>query len=161
METVVRVGLIYLAILVGMRFLGKREFAQLSPLELISLLLIPEIASQGLMREDFSFTNAIIGIATLLLLVLATSMLQARSERAARAIGGTPAVLVHAGRLLEHNLVTERVTPDEVLGEVRAAGYEDLGEVQWAILEADGRISVVPRADIRSRAAHKAEPIHT
>jgi uncharacterized membrane protein YcaP (DUF421 family) len=157
METVVRVALIYLAILVGLRVLGKREFSQLSPLELVSLLLIPELATQALNRDDHSVTNALIGIATLLVLVLGTSLLTARSERASNVISGTPTVLVHDGRLLEENLMRERVGPDELMGEIRMAGYARLDEIQWAILEGEGRISVVPHRDLQG-GTHREEP---
>jgi uncharacterized membrane protein YcaP (DUF421 family) len=57
METVIRVTIFYLIILIGLRVMGKREFSQLTPLELVTLLLIPEIVSQSILREDFSLTN--------------------------------------------------------------------------------------------------------
>lgn len=151
METVVRVAIVYVAIFIGLRVLGKREFSQLSPMELITLLLIPEIVSQGILREDFSLTNALVGVATVLALVLGTSILQTRSRRLEKVISGEPTVLLHEGRLIEDHLMRERVTPDEVLGEARAAGYPTLDELQWAILEPDGRISVIAREDGRPR----------
>jgi len=147
METVVRIAIVYVAILIGLRAIGKREFSQLSPMELVTLLLIPEIVSQGVIREDFSITNALIGVASILALVLGTSVLQSQNERAEKAISGTPSVLVHRGRLIEQNLAVERVTPNEVLGEIRSAGYLTLEEIEWAILEGDGRVSVIPRED--------------
>ena len=73
-----RVALIYVFILLGMRVVGKREFAQLSPSELVSLLMIPELVSQALSHEDYSLTNALIGVCTLLLLVFVTSVLVQR-----------------------------------------------------------------------------------
>jgi len=158
METVVRVAIVYVAIFVGLRALGKREFSQLSPMELITLLLIPEIVSQGILREDFSLTNALVGVATLLALVLGTSILQTRSQRAEKIISGEPTVLLHRGNLIEEHLMRERVTPDEVLSAARAASYLTLDELEWAILESDGRISVIPRPGHRSEASHAGEP---
>jgi uncharacterized membrane protein YcaP (DUF421 family) len=157
METVVRVAIVYVAILVGLRVMGKREFGQLSPMELITLLLIPEIVSQGILRDDFSLTNALVGVAALLALVLGTSYLQTANARAEKLISGDPTVLLYRGRLYEQNLMRERVTPDEVAGAVRAAGYADLGAIEWAILEPDGRISVIPRDRARVRAARVQE----
>jgi uncharacterized membrane protein YcaP (DUF421 family) len=154
METVVRVVLVYVAIFAGLRVMGKREFSQLSPMELITLLLIPEIVSQGIIGDDFSLTNALVGVATLLALVLATSYLQTTNVRAEKLISGDPTVLLYHGRLYEDNLLRERVTPDEVSGAVRAAGYLDLDAIEWAILEPDGRISVIPRDEYRARAVH-------
>ena len=157
METVVRVALVYVAIFVGLRVMGKREFSQLSPMELITLLLIAEIVSQGIVGDDFSLTNALVGVATLLALVLATSYLQTTNVRAEKLISGDPTVLLYHGRLYEDNLLRERVTPDEVSGAARAAGYLDLDAIEWAILEPDGRISVIPRDPYRAGAVHVQE----
>jgi uncharacterized membrane protein YcaP (DUF421 family) len=158
METVLRVAVVYVAIFIGLRVMGKREFSQLSPMELITLLLIPEIVSQSIVRDDFSLTNALVGVATLLALVLGTSYLQTANARAEKVISGDPTVLLYRGRLYEDNLMRERVTPDEVLGAVRTAGYVDLDAIEWAILEPDGRISVIPREGSRVQAVHRQDP---
>ncbi len=144
MEMVVRVAVIYIFIVFGLRVLGKREFSQLSPLELVTLLIIPEIVSQGLAREDFSLTNALIGVATLLSLVFITSALQHRSDRMAIVIAGKPAVLVQHGQFVAENMNKERIPPDEVFGAMHESGLEELSQVKWAVLEQDGRISIVP-----------------
>ena len=144
METVIRVAIIYLIIVIGLRVLGKREFSQLSPLELVSLMLIPEIVSQALVGEDFSITNAMIGLMTLFILVFLTSLLMQRFEKVEAAIADTPSVLVRHGKFIEDTLNKERVTPDEVFAEMHISGLERLEQVKWAILESDGKISIVP-----------------
>lgn len=147
METVLRIFLIYLFVLAGLRVMGKREFGQLSPLELVTLLLIPEIVSQAMIGEDFSLTNAFIGIATLFLLVFLNSLLTHLSERFEKVVQSSPTVLVHEGQLIVRNLNRERVSPDEVIGQARMAGLERLEQVRWAILESDGKISIVPKPE--------------
>lgn len=144
METVIRITLIYLAILIGLRILGKREFSQLTPLELVSLLLIPELVTQSLVGEDFSLTNGLVGVATVFSLVFITSLLVQKSEKFERIIGDEPAVLVAHGRFIEENLNKERVTPGEIFGEIHKAGLDQLSQVKWAILEGDGKIAIVP-----------------
>ena len=62
METVIRVAIVYVFLMAALRFLGKREFGQLSPFDLVVLLMIPELVSQALVREDFSLTNAIVAV---------------------------------------------------------------------------------------------------
>lgn len=104
METVIRVTLFYVLILLGLRVLGKREFSQLSPLELVTLLLIPELVSQALGREDFSFTNGIIGIATVFTLVFISSLLQHHSQAFSKVVSSSPAVLVADGQFIEENM---------------------------------------------------------
>ena len=73
-----------------------------------------------------------------------TSLLSHKSRRAEAVITGTPTVLVHAGRFVVENLDRERVTPEEVYGEMRMVGLERVEQVRWALLEGDGRISFVP-----------------
>src|SRR5690606_20120146 len=101
MEMVVRVFVIYLFVFVGLRVLGKREFGQLSPIELVTLLMIPEIVSQALSAGDSSVTSAFIGVATLLVAVFLTSVLQHRFKKFEQVVAGEPAVLVHRGNLRE------------------------------------------------------------
>jgi uncharacterized membrane protein YcaP (DUF421 family) len=144
METVLRIAFFYLFILGGLRVLGKREFSEFSPFELVTLLLIPELASQALLREDFSATNAVVALSTLFALVFLTSLAVHKSRRAGDVIGGSPTVLVHEGRFVRENLNRERITPEEVYGEMRMVGLERVEQVRWAILEGDGRISFVP-----------------
>ena len=144
METVLRVAAIYGLILVGLRVLGKREFGQLSPIELVTLLLVPEIVSQALTREDYSVTNGAIGVTTLFALVFLTSVLSHRSQRVEKLLNGTPTLLVSHGRLIERHLGQERISTDELFGEMHKAGLENLDEVRFAILEPDGRIAIIP-----------------
>lgn len=144
METVIRIAIIYLVILVGLRLLGKRELSQLTPLELVTLMLIPEIVSQSMIGEDFSVTNGVIGITTIFSLVFLTSLLKQKARTVERLIEGMPTLLVERGKFIEENLNKERITPDEVFGEMHKSGLEHLAQVKWAILETDGKISIVP-----------------
>lgn len=144
MSTVLRVSVIYVFILIALRILGKREFGQLSPLELVSLLMIPELVSQALVDDDFSVTNALVGVTTLLSLVFVTSLLMQRFRKAEDIITGTPTVLVSRGRMIEEAMNKMRVTPGEIFAEMRKSGIESLAQVRWAVLEADGKISIVP-----------------
>jgi uncharacterized membrane protein YcaP (DUF421 family) len=144
MDTVVRVVVVYLALVLGMRVIGKREFGQLTPLELVSLLLIPELVSQATVGEDYSVVNGLIAVFTLLSLVFITSALMHLSPKMEAAVSGHPAVLVARGRLLEEVLNRERISPDEIFAAMRRAGLERLEQVRWAVLEGDGRISLVP-----------------
>jgi uncharacterized membrane protein YcaP (DUF421 family) len=157
METVLRVAVIYLFVLVGLRVLGKREFGQLSPIELVTLLMIPEIVSQALVREDYSLVNALIGAATLLVLVFATSLLMHRFEKVEIAVEGTPTVLVRHGELLPKAMNSVRVTAGELFSEMHKSGVDRLDQVQWAILESDGRIAIVPTDDARAPVAGAAK----
>jgi uncharacterized membrane protein YcaP (DUF421 family) len=147
METVTRVVFIYFFIMLGLRVLGKREFGQLSPLELVTLLLIPEIVAQGLVREDFSLTNAIVGISTLFGLVFITSLVMQHSPKAEELITGKPTLLAFDGKFIAENMNRERITPDEIYSELHKAGLEKLSQARWVILEPDGKLAVIASED--------------
>lgn len=144
METVIRVAIVYVFILFGLRVMGKREFSQLSPAELVTLLLIPELVAQGLVREDFSLINGLVALSTLFSLVFLTSTLSFLSPSFSKALSGTPTVLVHDGELIVEHLNRERIPPSEIFGEMHKSGIESLSEIKWAILETDGKISIIP-----------------
>lgn len=144
METVLRIAFIYFFLMIALRAMGKRELNKMSAFELVMLLLIPELFSQAAVREDFSMTNATVATATLLTLVFLTSVISHMSKRAHHVINGTPTVLVSAGRYIEENMNRERIAPDELLAEMHKAGYERLDQIRWAILEDDGKISLIP-----------------
>jgi|SRR5687768_6266710 len=149
METVFRVIIIYLVILVGLRILGKREFGQLSAAELVTLLIIPEMVSQSLSREDSSLTNAIIATMTILSLVFITSAIVHSDSKIEEFVTGKPVVLVTHGKLLEDNMNKERVSPEEIMTAMHMSGLERIEEVKWAILETDGKIAIVAEDWVR------------
>lgn len=145
MDVVLRVTFTFVVLMLALRVIGKRELNQLSPFELITLLLIPDIFQQALIRDDFSMTTATVAVATLLSLVYFTSLVSYRFRPVARLMEGRPAVLVCDGQLITRHLDRERVTPDDIFAEMHRAGLVHLEQVQWAILETDGRITIVPR----------------
>lgn len=144
METVFRVVIVYVVILAGLRVLGKRDVGQLSPLELITLILIPDLVSQGVVRSDYSLTNSLIAVTTLFSLVFLVSLCSHRFKKIEKTIGGEPTLLVAKGRLLTRNLNRERIAPEEIYSEMHKAGLDKLSAVRWAVLETDGRIAIVP-----------------
>jgi uncharacterized membrane protein YcaP (DUF421 family) len=150
MQTVIRVALAYLLLLVAFRVLGKRELRKMSAFELVTLLFIPQLFSRALTRQDYSFTNAVIGASTLLTLVWLTSALSYRFRRVAQLVEGEPTVLIAHGTLVPEAMDRERVSAKELFSEMHGVGLTELGQVQWAILEASGTITIVPQPDAAS-----------
>jgi uncharacterized membrane protein YcaP (DUF421 family) len=144
MWIVVRVATIYLFLLFAMRGMGKREFAQLSAQEVILLLVISETLQQAMVGDDFSVTTAVVASATLMLCSFLTSIISYRFKKVGDLLESDPAVLVHKGKLNRRNMDIERVPADEIFAEMRRVGLERLDQVKWALLESDGKISVIP-----------------
>ena len=143
-DAIWRVTFVYVFLMIAFRLTGKREVGQMSPFELVTLLLIPEIFSTALNRSDDSLAFASVGVITIFLLVFFTGLLTFRSKKAESVIDGEPTILVRDGKLLERNLRRERVTPEEVFSEMHLAGIDRIEDVRWAILETEGKIAIIP-----------------
>jgi uncharacterized membrane protein YcaP (DUF421 family) len=144
METVIRVAIVYVFVWACFRVVGKRELTQLSPFELVTLLFIPQLFSRAITRQDYSMTNAVIGASTLFVLLFLTSVARYRSTRVATVVQGVPTVLIHRGAVVQQHLDKERIALDDILASMRKVGMQRFEDVEWAILESDGKISVVP-----------------
>lgn len=138
-----RIAIVYAALTFAFRTMGKRELSQLSPFELITLMLIPEILSQGMAGES-SLLISFVGLCTLFLLVTATSVLAHRFRKFSMLIEPEPTVLVADGRIRVNAMNEERVQPEELFSEMHKHGYRELSEIKWAILESGGDIAFIP-----------------
>jgi len=143
METVIRVIFVYIFVWACFRVLGKRELSQMAPFELVMLLFVPQFFSRALTRQDYSMTNAVAASTTLFSLVLLTSVLSFRFGAFRRFMEARPTVLVKGGEILASSLGHERIAPEEIFSAMHKAGVERLEQVQWAILEADGKIAII------------------
>jgi uncharacterized membrane protein YcaP (DUF421 family) len=146
MDAVLRAAAIYLALLVVFRISGKRTLAQVTTFDFVLLLIISEATQQALLGEDFSITMALLVILTLVALDRLADFLGWRFPRVGRALDGTPVVLVERGKLLEDRMRLYHLDVEQVLQEARSSqGIGRLDEIDYAILERSGVISVIPK----------------
>lgn len=143
MEIVLRIAFVYLVLTLAFRVLGKRELSQLSPFELVMVLLIAEIVSPSLTAGDESLTGAMFGVATLLCLAVLHSVLTYRFKGLRSLSESPPTLLIRHGKIIEANIHRDRVRPDEIYSEMHKAGIEALSQVKWGFLEPDGKMSFV------------------
>lgn len=154
-----RIGLVFVTLLFAFRLIGKRELGRLSPFELVTLMLVPEVLSSAMQGEG-SLLNGLIGMSTLLALVTLTSALTHRFEVLERVVEAQPTVLVAHGALVEASMNDERITPDEVFSEMHKQGLSELSEVAWAVLEPSGNITFVPARPSKASAYEARSPEH-
>ena len=147
MDIVLRATVIFVALYLLVRLMGKRELGQMTPFELIVLVVIGDLIQQGVTQNDFSLTGAIIAISTIAFLALLRSWASYLWPWAERMLEGEPRVIVRDGEILTANLRRSRLTPREIESEMRLAGISDLGKVAWGILETRGKISFIQRTD--------------
>jgi uncharacterized membrane protein YcaP (DUF421 family) len=145
-ELVVRASVVFWFLFLLMRGLGKRELAELTPFELIVLMVVGDLVQQGVTQEDTSITGALLTVSTFGCWVLALSVSSLRWPRWRRRVDGVPVVVVHEGRLVPEALRVERLTAEEVVSGAREQGITDLAQVRVGVLETSGRLSFL-RAD--------------
>ena len=147
MDIALRATVIFVALYLLVRLMGKRELGQMTPFELIVLVVIGDLIQQGVTQNDFSLTGAIIAVSTIALLALLMSWASYLWPWAERLLEGEPRVIVRDGEILAANLRRSRMTPSEIETEMRLAGIGKLTDVSWAILEPRGKVSFIQRSD--------------
>ncbi|HET7686718.1 MAG TPA: DUF421 domain-containing protein [Candidatus Limnocylindria bacterium] len=146
MDILIRATVIFFALYLLVRLLGKRELAQMTPFELIVLVVTGDLIQQGVTHNDFSMTGAILAVATFAFWASVLSWVTYLSKRAERVLDGEPRVLIRDGEVLRNNLRRDRITIGELETEMRMAGIGHIEDVAWAILEPKGRISFIQRS---------------
>jgi uncharacterized membrane protein YcaP (DUF421 family) len=142
---VVRSLVVYAAVLVGLRVGGRRELGQLTPFDLVVILLVANAVQNAMVGPDTTLQGGLVSAATLLVANSIVARLRLRSVRLRHLVEGIPIVLVQHGEVVTANLVREGITTDELEAAVREHGeVGDLSQVELAVLETDGSVSVVP-----------------
>ena len=146
MDAVFRGAAIYVALVILFRIAGRRALTEMTPFDLVLLLIIGESTQQALLGQDFSVTNAVLVIVTLLFMDIGLSLAKVRFPRVGVLLDGAPTIIVANGQPFAHELRKARLTTDDVLQAARQTqGIEDLAKIKFAILEANGGISIIPR----------------
>lgn len=146
MDAILRALAIYIGLLVVFRISGKRTLAQITTFDFVLLLIIGEATQQGLLGDDFSVTNALLVITTLVGFDIVLASVKGRIPAFGRAVEGLPLVIVQDGEPIEHRLERARVDVADILAAGRENhGIERLDQIKYAVLEQSGSISVIPR----------------
>jgi uncharacterized membrane protein YcaP (DUF421 family) len=146
MDIVLRATIMFAIVFVLLRLMGKRELAQMTPFELVMLVVIGDLLEKAVTHHDTSITGATLALLTFAFWALALNFFANKSRRAEKLIDGEPAVVIEDGKLLEDSLVRNRMTRSEVETEMRLAGIGRVAEVAWGILETNGKISFIERS---------------
>ena len=145
----IRTIVLYLLIIVGIRLLGKRQVGELEPSELVLALIIADLASVPMQDNGIPLLAGVIPIAVLLAVASILSVLTVRFLPFRALLCGQPSIVVENGVIRERELRRNRFTIDELLEELRGQGYADFRAVKFAVLETNGKLSVLPYASQR------------
>ncbi len=141
---VARTVIVYAALLVGLRLAGKRELGQMTPFDLVVILLIANAVQNAMVGPDTSVTGGLIAAGVLIVGNYGIAQGRERLPWLRRAVEGAPTLLINDGKLVTEHLRREGLDEDEILMAIREHGVADVKDVRMAVLETDGSISIVP-----------------
>ena len=147
--TFFRAIVLYIIVLIVMRLMGKREIGQLQPFELAISIMIADLASLPMTETGVPISNGIIPILGLLVMHLVISMLNMKSTKIREIICGKPSILIFRGKIDEEVLKKERFTINELEERLRDNNIFNIGDVEYAVLETSGQVTVIPKPNKR------------
>lgn len=142
----IRTAILYALVVLVMRLMGKRQIGELQPYEFVITIMISDLASLPMQDTRLPLLLGVVPILTLLLLKIFLSQLQLKSQFTRKIIEGEPSILIYKSRINYKALKGQQINIDELMEEIRLLGYFDLEEIQYAILETNGHISVLPNS---------------
>jgi uncharacterized membrane protein YcaP (DUF421 family) len=155
-QIILRTGIIYVLVLVGVRLCGKREVGQMTPFDLVLLLLLSNSVQNAMTGPDTSLVGGIAAAITLFLLNTLVADFAGVNRRFRKLVQGSPSMLIHNGDLLLDHMAKEHVSMDELERSLREHGIASAKEVSIGVLEVDGSMSFLKFEDVKEgRNPHK------
>ena len=145
MDAILRSVVVYVVLFVVMRISGKRTFSEVTTFEFVLLLIVGEATQQSILGNDFSVTNGILVILTLVGLDVGVSLIKQRSRTVSKVLDSVPIILLENGKPLKDRMQKVRVDETDILVSAREkGGLERLDQIKYAVLERSGGISIIP-----------------
>ncbi len=145
----IRTIILYLLVVIAIRLMGKAELSELQPYEMVIIIMIAELASLPMETVEMPFINGVTAIFTLVFLQIIISFITLKSETARALICGRPAILIEKGQIIEKELKELRINVNDLVEQLRIKSYANLDDVEFAILETNGELSVIPKSSKR------------
>ncbi|MEG6523797.1 DUF421 domain-containing protein [Desulfotomaculum sp. 1211_IL3151] len=145
----IRTLILFTLVVVALRIMGKRQIGKLQPYELVIIIMLAELASLPMADNRFPLVIGIIAIITLAFLEVLISYTLLKSQRLRGFICGGPSILIENGKVMEQELYKLRYNINDLLEQLRTKNFPDIADVEFAILETSGEISVIPKSQKR------------
>jgi uncharacterized membrane protein YcaP (DUF421 family) len=146
-EIIVRGAAIFFFVMIVMRFWGKKHLSELNPFDLVLMLIMSESLQNALVDDDKSITGGFVSMGTLIVLNTLFNKLTSHSRAAEKIIDGTPKIIIKGGKLDEKMLKQESMTMQELHAALRQQGVMEPGDVEWGIIEPNGKFSVIKKQE--------------
>lgn len=142
----VRTAILYLLVVTGLRIMGKRQIGEMQPSELVVAIMISDLAVIPMQDVGISLFSGIIPMFTLIVVEILLSQLSLKSKRFRRLLTGKPSVIIHNGNVLKDEMRRIRFNMDDLNEQLRIQGYTKTSDINFAILETNGQLSIIPKA---------------
>ncbi len=160
LDIVVRTTVAYAVLLMGFRLFGRRQLGQMTPFDLVVVLLIANALQNAMVGPDTSLVGGVIAAVTLLAINRTVAFLRTRLPWFERAAEGGPILLISEGKVIDGRLEREGISLPELEQAAREHGIARLEDVDLAVLEVDGTVSIVPRTGAKVRTSRKLRNPH-
>lgn len=144
--TFIRTAILYFIVIISIRLMGKRQIGELQPYELVITLMLSDLASLPMQDTRLPLLLGIVPIITLLFVKILISEIQQHSRLFEKILDGTPSIIISDGEINLEMMKKQRLTMNDILEELRSAGYLDISDIQYAIIETNGTISIIPKS---------------
>ena len=164
---IIRTIILFTVVVIGLRLMGKKQIGQLQPYQLVIVIMLSALAAIPMENSGVPLLSGLFPIITLLLAEVVLSYLSLKSERARGIICGTPSVLIENGKIVEQELSRIRYNINDLLEQLRAKDMPNIADVEFAILETSGQLSIIPKsqkrplvpADLKVETAYEGIPV--
>ncbi len=142
-----RTLILYTFVVLVMRIMGKRQIGELQPFELVIAIMLSELAAVPMQDTGIPLIHGIIPILTLMSLEIIISFITLKFRSLRKIICGTPSILIKDGKVRYEELKKQRFNIDDLMEELRMLGYLNISDIEYAIMETSGKISIIPKSD--------------
>lgn len=146
----IRTLILYTVVILSLRIMGKRQIGELQPSELVVAIMISDLATVPMESINSPLINGIVPVLTLILAEVITSYAGLKSRTMRKLLVGSPSVIIYDGIIVESELERMRFNLDDLLEELRLNSCCDISDVEVAVLETSGKLSVIPRTKARA-----------
>ncbi|MDZ5252244.1 DUF421 domain-containing protein [Clostridium sp. LIBA-8841] len=145
--TFIRTAILYFLVIISIRLMGKRQIGELQPYELVITLMVSDLVALPMQDPRLPLLLGIIPIITLLFIKALISEIERHSRFFEKLLDGTPSIIISNGEINLDMMKKQRLTMNDILEELRSAGYLNIKDIQYAIIETNGTISIIPKSD--------------
>lgn len=155
----IRTFILYILVVIGLRTMGKRQIGEMQPSELVVAIMISDLATIPMQETGIPLFSGIIPIFTLIIMEILLSQLSLKNKKFRRMLTGKPNVIIHNGKILSEEMKKIRFNMDDLNEQLRIQGYTGIKDINFAILETNGQLSIIPKPKNKQATVEDVENI--